>query len=638
MDYQTYLDKVYGCWLAKCVCGSIGAPLEGCKQLFDYRFDPAYWQIALPNDDLELQILWLNVLEKVGLDFDADDLAEAFVDQVPYNPGEYAYFKRNYRRGIHPPTSGTYNNHFYHEGMGCCIRAEIWACLAVGDPQLAGRICRLDGQLDHSAESVYSESFIAAMEAAAFVESDLEKLADAGLSAIPADSKLARLVADTRRFCREETDWRIVRERILRSYGHPDCTNMFQNIGVTLTALLKGGGDLEQSTLIALNSGFDTDCTCGIAGAILGIIAGAKNLQQKYGMKDTGFVTNFDVRRSSDRIEVLARDIARLTLEAERFWQRSLKVTGAPIDVAGFRLPVRRRNLRFEVIYEGLPVLSAGGEARCTLQIFNLTGEDIKGTLSLRGGPELELDFLPQVSICAKAMAAVPVRVRHLDSRRITDEISVEAEFAGAPYRFGFAAATPWQAYGPYWGNFSTVPQVDLANGHYQDHISRHGFNNRGTAIRNYHLNMRAGLDIAGLDEAALAAGTLALAPHTVIQALDDLIPVDAAFGFAGPAVFYLVSEFVTKQDMTVTISIGRTSPLIFWLDQRELARADFETFRTPENINLDAFDLAAGKHRAMFKIARQSDRTTLSINCKTSFRPGERIDAHLVGLTFLNP
>ena len=49
MDYATYFDKVYGCWLGKCICGSIGAPLEGCKQLFDYAFDPAFWLITVPR-------------------------------------------------------------------------------------------------------------------------------------------------------------------------------------------------------------------------------------------------------------------------------------------------------------------------------------------------------------------------------------------------------------------------------------------------------------------------------------------------------------------------------------------------------------------------------------------------------------
>ena len=68
---------------------------------------------------------------------------------------------------------------------------------------------------------------------------------------------------------------------------------------------------------------------------------------------------------------------------------------------------------------------------------------------------------------------------------------------------------------------------------------------------------MRAGLDLQGPDEAGLAAGTFEPAPHGRINAFDDLIPVDEAFGFQGPAVFYLVSEFITKEPMKMPISIG---------------------------------------------------------------------------------
>ena len=29
LDYTRYLDKVYGCWLGKCIVGTVGAPYEG---------------------------------------------------------------------------------------------------------------------------------------------------------------------------------------------------------------------------------------------------------------------------------------------------------------------------------------------------------------------------------------------------------------------------------------------------------------------------------------------------------------------------------------------------------------------------------------------------------------------------------
>ena len=105
MQHQDEIrKKILGCWLGKTVGGVLGTPWESDPRTHALTwYDPMPDQ-ALPNDDLELQILWLNVIEEIGLDFDADDLAAAFLAHVPYNPGEYAYFKRNYRRGIHPPT------------------------------------------------------------------------------------------------------------------------------------------------------------------------------------------------------------------------------------------------------------------------------------------------------------------------------------------------------------------------------------------------------------------------------------------------------------------------------------------------------------------------------------------------------
>ncbi len=634
MNYKTYLDKVYGCWLGKCICGSIGAPLEGCKQLFDYQFKPEFWRLTLPNDDLELQILWLNVIEKIGLDFDSDDLADAFLENVTYNPGEYASFKRNYRRGIHPPTSGSYNNFYYHEGMGCCIRAEIWACLAAGDPALAARICRLDGQLDHTEESIHSECFIAALEAAAFRENDLERSLECAGNIIPADSKLARLINDVCRWCDEKQDWREVRTLIIRHYGHPDCTNMFQNIGITLMALKMSGGDLERATVIALNSGYDTDCTCGIAGAVLGILAGAEKLQRTFGLSDTGFVTTFDVHRPSDRIERLANDVARLAAEVERVWHRAFPICDLPPEVAEFRLPVRKRRFRFESGYDGLPVVEAGGEIRSTLTIHNLSEKAFRGILNL-ASDTLNLQYDANIAIAAGGSVSVPVLCRHPDSGRITDTNLIQAELDGAVYQWGIAAAVTYHVYGPFFGNFDDIPQIDLCGPPYGTLLPQGEFINRFTALRNYHLNSRAGLDIAGLDEQALISGTLETPPDGSIVAWDDLIPIDSAFGYQGPAVFYLTLQFSTPETMRMPISIGHSGPVRFWLDGRELVRSNLETWHTPENLNLEPVDLCAGKHLAVCKVVRNGGAVKLSIHYKNSFRPSESPDAPCTNFTF---
>ena len=260
LPWSIYRDRVFGCWLGKSVAGTLGAPYEGWKGEFDFVFDPRAVATMAPNDDLDLQVLWLEVLERTGVAITSDDLAEAFFNQCPYAPGEYATFKKNWARGIHPPYSGSFNNRYYIHGMGCPIRSEIWACICPAQPDLAAAYAGLDGVLDHAGDSVWFEQYFAAIEAETFRDGDLHALLDRNRRFLPAASRARRLVDDTLAWSRQHRDWREVRRLILRDYGHPDCTNAYQNIGFTILALVHGDGDFIRTAMTALNCGFDTDC------------------------------------------------------------------------------------------------------------------------------------------------------------------------------------------------------------------------------------------------------------------------------------------------------------------------------------------------------------------------------------------
>jgi hypothetical protein len=158
MTYEQYLDKVYGCFLGKTVAGTMGAPYEGIKMPMELEFTPAMINTMLPNDDLDLQVLWLDVVKQYGTDFTSYDLQKRFCENCDYSPGEYAIMRKNYEKGIYPPESGRFCNDFYIEGMGCPIRAEVWACLFPAQPTRAADISVRDGVLDHEGESVYAVS------------------------------------------------------------------------------------------------------------------------------------------------------------------------------------------------------------------------------------------------------------------------------------------------------------------------------------------------------------------------------------------------------------------------------------------------------------------------------------------------
>lgn len=94
MTYDQYFDKVYGGWFGKCLGGAGGARCEGIKQKLDVTMRQVLDK-DIPNDDLDIQLLWLTVLEEKGPAVTADDLAEAWLAHCWYPFGEYGYFMRN---------------------------------------------------------------------------------------------------------------------------------------------------------------------------------------------------------------------------------------------------------------------------------------------------------------------------------------------------------------------------------------------------------------------------------------------------------------------------------------------------------------------------------------------------------------
>ena len=64
IDYATYLDHVLGGWIGKSIGGTVGARFEGNKGWIEIDRKDLFPDKVPPNDDLDLQILWLKVLEE----------------------------------------------------------------------------------------------------------------------------------------------------------------------------------------------------------------------------------------------------------------------------------------------------------------------------------------------------------------------------------------------------------------------------------------------------------------------------------------------------------------------------------------------------------------------------------------------
>lgn len=396
-------ESILGCWIGKNCGGTLGAPLEiayGKPEPFDVKWYPKIQEGGLPNDDLEIQLIWLKILEEVGLDFTEHDLARYWLNHVFYNPDEYGMHKRNLALGLRPPISGYYNNHF-RDCMGCPIRSEIWACVAAGNPRLAAQFALRDAVVDHAGgESVYGELFNVTIQAAAFTIKDRDKLLQIGLSYLPKTSLTRKAVEEAMDSHRAGRDWKEARKRILGPQPHINAQYSPPNIGFQVVGWLYGK-DFGDALCKAVNCGYDTDCTGATLGSILGILDGAKALPKKWtaplGSKIAinDWELNRGLRFLREGPNPIPETIEDLTDRTIRIYRQVLARYGAPStslesmmaprDLAAGLSPTRvsfaQGDLVASVDYEDDPQIMRGKKKKLTLEIKNPNPVALQGRL-----------------------------------------------------------------------------------------------------------------------------------------------------------------------------------------------------------------------------------------------------------------
>lgn len=283
LNEAEFRDKVYACWLGKNIGGTLGMPFEGQRAMRSLTYFDPVPQKPAPNDDLDLQLLWLKALQERGTKIDARVLGEYWLKYVPVDWNEYGIGKANMRDGFLPPLSGQFRNEKWRDSNGAWIRSEIWACLAPGCPAIAVRYAYEDACVDHGAgEGTYAEMFTAAVESAAFVEHDRDVLIGIGLSYVPAKCKVAEAIRTAVETRKKGLDLAAAREAVVKA---TESTGWFQaprNVAFTVLGWLYGEDIFGKSICSAVNCGDDTDCTGATLGSILGIIHGSSYIPTRW--------------------------------------------------------------------------------------------------------------------------------------------------------------------------------------------------------------------------------------------------------------------------------------------------------------------------------------------------------------------
>jgi len=300
-----YPERVYAGVLGKLIGVYLGRPFEGWTyeriaaelgEVTGYVHERFGKPLIVTDDDISGTFTFLRALADHGnrRDLEPREIGETWLNYIIEDrtilwwggmgdSTEHTAYLR-LKASIPAPRSGSIalNGQVVAEQIGSQIFIDGWGMVAPGDPELAADLARRAASVSHDGEAIHGAQVIAALEAQAFVESDIDRLLDTALGLIPADALIARVIADVREWHAAEPDWRAARARIAGRYGYDryggNC-HMIPNHALIILGLLYGEGDLLRSLTIVNTAGWDTDCNSGNLGCLLGIRNGLAALE-----------------------------------------------------------------------------------------------------------------------------------------------------------------------------------------------------------------------------------------------------------------------------------------------------------------------------------------------------------------------
>ncbi len=311
-------DRTHGAWLGRAVGCLVGKPVEkvprqGIREILEatgrWPLSGYFTAVGLPDevaarwpwnrasrttslvenidgmpedDDLNYPLIALYLLERHGPEFTSDDVAKAWLDLLPggrvFTAERIAY--RNLLLGMDPPATARVRNPF-RQWIGAQIRTDLYGWANPGRPDRAAEQAYRDARISHVRNGVYGAMYAAAMGAAAVVESDVDRVLDAGLAVVPPGSRFAEAVRFARDVAGRERDWERIADAVHERYGHLHWVHVLPNAALLTAAIAYGAGDFERSVFAVVSGGWDTDSSGATVGGVLGALHGARALPQR---------------------------------------------------------------------------------------------------------------------------------------------------------------------------------------------------------------------------------------------------------------------------------------------------------------------------------------------------------------------
>ena len=334
LTQEQLLDKIKGGWAGQLIGCTYGGPTEFCYRSvripdeteikwedgcikWHYDHAPGLY------DDLYMDLTFVDVMDRLGLDAPVDSMAMAFA-HAGYNLWHANQAARyNLLRGIMPPESGHWLNNPHADDIDYQIEADFAGLVSPGMPNAASEISDRVGHIMNYGDGWYGGVFVGAMYSMAFVRNDVRTIITEALQTIPQGSRFRQCMEDIINWHDlHPNDWKAVWDKCQEKYadevGCPEGAkdpldiDALINSAYIVMGLLYGNGDFERTMEISTRCGQDSDCNPASAAGILGCMIGYSNIPEKwmknlYEVEDRNFAyTDISMNRAYDMTLQLA--------------------------------------------------------------------------------------------------------------------------------------------------------------------------------------------------------------------------------------------------------------------------------------------------------------------------------------------
>jgi hypothetical protein len=299
IDAVVLEDKIRGGMLAQVIGNLNGLPHE-----FKYinhpgnveHFTPSLPDGAITDDDTDIEWVYLREIARSGNNLISPDRISALwkrhINRRIFCANRYARDLMDL--GIEPPWTGNVGlnpwSDFNISGQFIC---ESFGLMAPAMPRTAARLGLHYTRVAIDGEPAQATQLFTTMIATAFVETDMEKILDAGTAAVDPKSEITNVVTTVRKFCRDNpTDWKktrlAIKVRWQKQGGIVRDRNGYElNTACVIAALIYGHNDFVETLRTAFNLGWDADCDAATAATIVGVMKGRRWMKnQGWDIKD----------------------------------------------------------------------------------------------------------------------------------------------------------------------------------------------------------------------------------------------------------------------------------------------------------------------------------------------------------------